>query len=125
MLRITKLIGRDKIFDYLKNPKVTKVELNNRENKSLKNPFVCRIYLYLDTQIKDTKEEHINMVLGNCKRHENLKIPFLKGIVAQKELGWLSATHIKKLMEIEKTHDIDLCIPNYFLDLIDTFEDKK
>jgi hypothetical protein len=130
MIRITKLIGRDKIFDYLNNPKVCKVELNNRENKGLKNPYVCRIYLYLDTQIKSSQQDDIATIFGQCRKYGLMQLgkgsnSFLKGICGQEKLGWLSRTHINKLIEIEKKENICFSIPKYFHDLIDKFEDKK
>lgn len=130
MIRITKLIGRNQIFDYINNPKVTKVELNNRDNKGLVNPNVCRIYLYLDTQYKNSQVDHIPTILGSCYKYslgplgKNSR-SFLSGICGQLELRWLSQTHLKKLVEIEKKEKINLSIPKYFFELINEFEDKK
>lgn len=123
MLRITKLIRRERIFDYLNNPKVAKVELNNGRNKGLKNPKLCKIYLYLDTQVKGSQDDSIQSILGACKKNE-VDIPFIKGIRSQRALGWLSRTHVKKLKEIEVERGLNLSIPHYFWDLIEEFEDK-
>lgn len=130
VIRVTKLISRDRIFDYTGNPKITKIELNNRDNKGLINPHVCRIYLYLDTQTKNSQHDDISVVLGACRKYSLEPLgkgsnSFLKGLCGQLQLGWISRTHINKLVEIEKKENINLSIPKYFFKLIEEFEDKK
>lgn len=125
MILITKIIGRDKIFDYIGNPKVCKVELNNREN-NLKNPFACKIYLYLDTQMKNSQHDDISTVIGQCRKYSKEPLSegsnsFLNGIYSQLALGWLSVTHLNKLVEIQEKEGINLSIPKYFFALIEEF----
>lgn len=125
MIRITKIIDRKKIFDYLGNPKVCKVELNNREN-NLKNPNVCKIYLYLDTQVKDSNIEHLHPVFGSCLKFSsevsnNKNSTFLSAIYPQRNLNWISETQLNRL--VEKEENIKLSIPKYFLELIKEFKD--
>ena len=127
MIRITKIIDRKKIFDYLSYPIVCKVELNNREN-NLKNPNVCKIYLYLDTQVKNSNIERLQTIFGSCYKfskelsNEHNKT-YLSSICSQKELNWLSETQINRLVEIEKEENINLSIPKFFFDLIDEYKD--
>lgn len=126
MIRITKIIGRDKIFDYLGNPNVCKVELSNAENKGMKNPKACKVYIYLDTQNLSSQNDDVYSILGQCLKYsieplEKGSNSFLKGILAQRELGWLSATHIKKLVVIEEKNKICFGIPKYFFEFIEEF----
>jgi len=127
MIRITKIIDRKNIFDYLGNPKVCKVELNNREN-NLKNPNVCKIYLYLDTQVKNSNIERLHPIFGSClkfssKMSNEKNKTFLSAIYPQRSLNWLSETQINRLVEIEKEENIKLSIPKFFFDLINEFKD--
>ena len=130
MLRITKLIGRDRIFDYLNDPKVHKVVVSVPENKGLTNPHVCRIQLYLNTENAEKNKDHVLDILGQCRKNSVNPMgkgvnSFLKGILTQGKECWLSGSHIKKLLTIQEKEKINLSIPKYFVDLINEYSDKK
>lgn len=50
MIRITRFIAKDRVFDVLYLPFVSKIELHSQGNRTLTNPAICKVNIYLIMQ---------------------------------------------------------------------------
>lgn len=116
MLRITKLIGKVDLFTLLSNPDVGKIELLNNQNKSLTNPNVCRVNIYLRINI-----DHICSIVGRCREakatHKNWKkgnAAYVTGTCSILQEQFIKWSKVKRLKEIEKEEGLNFGIPAHF-----------
>ena len=127
MIRITKLIGKDDLFNVMLMDTVTKVELLNSENKTLTNPNVCRVNLYLRININD-----LPTIIGNCKSSINTHPKwkkgnkgFVTGFCSSLNDNFIKWSNIKKLRIIGEEESISFSIPTYYDELVSKFDHYK
>ena len=114
---------RSELFDWLENPKISKVVLHRAKNGNLKNDALCDVYVFHYVDFAD-----IVNIIGACKvainndgRHGILSgkhHTFLNGIQSQKQHGFLSKSMIIKLMDIEIKYDMNLSISNVIREIV-------
>lgn len=119
MIRINKIINKNDLLDLLKDTNVAKIELLSSKNKELKDLKVCRVFIYLKTDIK-----LLCSLVGNCKKSKEQSIKnknFLSGICSILQCGFIRSTHVLKLIEIEKNEGLNLSIPKEWIKLIEKY----
>ena len=124
MLRITKLVGKVDIFTLLSHPDIGKIELLHSQNKSLTNPNVCRVNIYLRVNI-----DHVCSIVGRCreakKTHTGWKkgnSPFVSGLGSVLQDQFIKWSKVKRLKEIEIQEGVNFGIPGYFETLVKQFD---
>lgn len=124
MLRITKLVGKVDIFTLLNHPDIAKIELLNSQNKSLTNPNVCRVNIYLRVKI-----DHVCSIVGKCcelkKTHTGWKkgnSAFVSGLGSVLQDQFIKWSKVKRLKEIEIQEGVKFGIPDYFETLVKQFD---
>lgn len=113
MIRTRKIIGRDKIFDYVGNSEIAKLEILTSKQKTLKNKEVVSVYIYHRLSWND-----VLTMIGRCKiyceknpdRLKNSHTDFVTGMLSAKRDGFVSECNINKLIEIELKTGFDFCI---------------
>ena len=123
MIRIRHMILKENLFDWVSNPKVSKVVLDREQNSKLKKDDLCKIFVFHYVKI-----EEINTIFGSCKviikENKNESFldgkdhAFLNGIMSQKLYGFLSKSMITKLIGIEEKYDVNLSISKNIRELI-------
>lgn len=63
MIRISRIVAKDKIFNLLERKYISKIELKQHKQK-FRNPVICRAYIYLNL---DNDNEYFNSVMSNIK----------------------------------------------------------
>jgi len=108
MIRTRKLIGKAQLFDYLGQPEISKIEINTCKQKTLKNKEICSIYIYHRINWAD-----ICSVIGRCEaaKLEDLGADesykeFVTNFCSCKRDGFVTASNINKLVEIEKKNRV-------------------
>ena len=103
MIRTRKIIGKDKIFEYVGNENIAKLEILTSKQKSLKNDQVCSVYIYHRVNFMD-----VCNILGRCRTfiethpdREKYK-SFVTGLMSARQVGFVSECNINKLIEITK-----------------------
>jgi len=117
------MILKENLFDWVSNPKVSKVVLDREQNSKLKKDDLCKIFVFHYVKI-----EEINTIFGSCKviikENKNESFldgkdhAFLNGIMSQKLYGFLSKSMITKLIGIEEKYDVNLSISKNIRELI-------
>jgi len=123
MIRVRHLIPKHEIFNYLENPEVSKILLYRKRNDALKQDYLCDVQVFYDVEFNE-----IATIIGACKvlvdkdGREGLLTgahhAFLNGIQSQKQLGFLTKTIIKKLIDIESIYNENLCISEKIREII-------
>lgn len=134
MIRIEHIIKKDKIFNWVNDPEICRVELSRHKNGKLKDDSVCKIYSFHRISISDG--DHISTILGGCKKavEDNDALPkaerflteidhaYLTGIQNQLHYNWLSRSMINKLLDIQKRNQkINLGIPKKIINLVEKY----
>ena len=124
MLRITKLVPKVDLFTLLNNPDVAKVEMLNNQNATLKNPYICRVQIYLRINKND-----LSFLTANCEaatqRHETWQKghkPFVTGICSIKQAGFIKWSAVQKLANISNIEGVDFGIPKSYQKLVAQFD---
>ena len=110
MFRKSFIIKKENFFNWVEDKQISKVEIADSYNKSLRNESLCKIYVYFKLQPMT-----LETIFGACKKEsENIKISsdhaFLTGIQSLKSCGFISEKNLKKLIDIEKRNGINLSI---------------
>ena len=109
MYRKSFIIKKENLFKWIENEQVSKVEIANCYNKSLRDKSLCKIYVYFKINYND-----FYTIIGSCKTNidkvNSYDGQFLKGIKSIKGEGFISEKLLKKLIDIEKRNDINLSI---------------
>jgi len=109
MYRKSFIIKKENLFKWIENEQVSKVEIANCYNKSLRDKSLCKIYVYFKINYND-----FYTIIGSCKTNidkvNSYDGQFLKGIQSLKGEGFISEKLLKKLINIEKRNDINLSI---------------
>jgi len=122
MIRKSYIIHRDKFFDIALDERVSKVEIANSYNKTLRDKSLCKIYVYY----KLTYDEWMSItnMLKKCDELSTLfdiefgkkrmtKISsYLKGLQSCIRDGFISAKHCEKIEAIsEQFNGYNFMIP--------------
>lgn len=131
MLRQTRLIQRDDIWNYIDSPLVSKVTIARRKNVGLTNPALVKIYSYwkLPTHALNDLCGNIQAQTHNYKlRVKNIKLGIpemtnpewneLNAIISAKSNGFVRTKDIQLLLEYEKRFKMNFMIPSEILDLL-------
>lgn len=129
MIRISKIIAKDKLFDYINDPMISKVELPASLNRALKNKFVCKIKMYIKDFVFESGNNTMSSnIFGTCEYHiQNTELSqkdrqFIKSIRDQKKLGWIKASQIHKLVDFQKRTNLSLPISKELIQLIEKYK---
>lgn len=124
MIRITKIINKGDLFDYMSNPEISKVEMLRSENKTLFDKNRCKVRLYLSVPY-----EQLNTILGDCQKHKAEKTDwkkgnecFIGGVGSTKHTGFIRASVLNKIIEISKEEKINISVPKSFIKLINKYQ---
>jgi len=103
-LRLPKiLVNKKEVYNLI--DKYDKIEINKQINKGLVNINVTKVIPYLYIKFDD-----LATIIGCANKHSDLNIPILSGIASSKSNPMISHKTVRKLMEIEKKHSINLAI---------------
>ena len=110
MFRKSFIIKKDNLFKWIESEQLSRVEIANSYNKTLRDKTLCKIYVYFKIPIMD-----LNTIFGACKSElEKIKIgidhAFVNGIQNLKGQGFISEKHLKKLIEIEERNGVNFSI---------------
>ena len=129
MIRISKIIAKDKLFDYVNDPMISRIDLPASLNRALKNPFVCKVLLYVkDTpECEKAPEGRMHGIFTMIKKYYKTTLidgddHYLRGIMSQKDLGFIKSSQIFKLSEIEKKNNIDLGVRKELFEIIEKYK---
>lgn len=136
MIRIRQLIKKDELSQWIDNPEIVKVEISHANTQRLKNKTLYDVHVYFRTQKKnECCDNAVNSILGACakviadndiqKFLSDTDHAFLNGIQNQKHLGFLKASMINKLLEIQKKYEISLNISKELRNLVKKFSYEK
>jgi hypothetical protein len=105
-VRVSHLIKKSEIVDFLNKDIYQKVEWTRGKNVGLKNPDVCKIRTYHAVPL-----EVFNSMFGNIKKwvSENAENPafvyedktFLTSIQSCTKTGWISKSHLVKIINLQ------------------------
>lgn len=115
MIRKSITVKKEKVFDFLEDPLVSKIEIKRDGNMSREDKSIIKIYIYKNTDKKLLREFRNNLVgVVKKKNEENNWVSlenrdYLAGLVSTK---FLKDTCIERLKEIEVEEDINLSIPH-------------
>ena len=113
MYRKSFIIKRENLFKWVESDHISKIEITNTYNKSLRDRSLCKIYVYFKISC-----EELLTILGCCKKEMiNIQVlssdrQFLKGIQNLRGLGFLPEKHLLKLIDIEQRNGINFSISN-------------
>lgn len=120
-------MGKEDLFKVMLMDSVAKVELLHSENKTLTNPNVCRVNIYLRININD-----ICTLVGECKaakqRHTKWNKgnePFVSGFGSVIKDGFMKWSKVQKLRTIGEEEGIDFAIPKHYDKLVAQFDHYK
>lgn len=110
MYRKSFIIKKEDLFKYIESEFISKVEIANSYNKTLRDKSLCKIYVYFKIP-----HEELMSIFSKCKIEvEKIKNPtdhsFLNGIQSLKGEGFISEKLLNKLIDIEKRNGISLSI---------------
>jgi len=124
MLRITKIILKDKVFDLLNDPKIAKISMDSGKNKSIKNEAMVRTSIYLKVQFCDwvcVNKKIASTIQSHAFVNNENKI-FLCSLASSFKVGYIKARYISKLKEMQIEENVNFNIPKYFTTLIEQYE---
>lgn len=110
MIRTRHIVDKCGIFKFIEDPKISKIEILSSAQKTLKDPSVRSVYVY-----HRVNWNLMCSVLGNCKIaaiHFLEHRPFLNGILSSKSVGFISASNIKELFNIQRETGFNFGIPD-------------
>lgn len=121
-IRITKIIKKDSLDSYIKDPLVSKISIVRRKN-NLNDPTAVKIDLYISIDM-----QLFHNMIGQCHNiAKNNKIgngvnSFLNGLGNCKVCGHISQGDVIRLLQIEQTYKINLSIPKNYINLINLYK---
>lgn len=105
MIRKSYIIHRDNFFNIALDERVSKVEIANSYNKTLRDKSLCKIYVYykltMDEWMSITnmlKQCQINAKEFELKEYSS----FLTGVSSAISYGFLPEKHYNKILEISE-----------------------
>jgi ribosomal protein S17E len=131
MIRTRLLLKRDELFNWLQNPDIVKIEMNNYDNRRLKNKTICDCDVYHRTSVGE-----IHSILGNCaalvKESDTVSHilspkdhSFLNGFQTQKTYGYLTRKMVKQLLKIEEDYNVKLNISKRIRNIVSTYSTEN
>jgi len=123
MIRIKRIIRFSEIPEIIKRTEIRNISIYGSKSRGLENPEVLRVFMFLTSP---NMKDEFNSIFGLLQKYKLIPLgtgdnSYIKGIIPQKNLGWLSITHIKKLQEIEKRNDIHFGISKNIIKLIQKY----
>jgi len=120
MLRVSKIIPKDKLFEFIEDPNVVKVEVSSSYN-NLRDKTLCKIYVYLKISIFD-----VCSVVGNIKKEikqttgmTQSNWDYLHGFLGSSlQQGFVTTSDVVNLTRIEDEQGILFGIPKNWYKLI-------
>ena len=110
MFRKSFIIKKENLFNWVEDKRVSKVEIANSYNKTLRDKSLCKIYVYFKLDIMEFQ----NIFKAIKREIDKVKISSdhgcLNGFQSLKGEGFISEKHIKKLLDIQKRNGINLSI---------------
>lgn len=109
MIRQSKILPKNKIFDLVDDKSIAKVELKHQDNKRLNDPTVVKAYIFHRWPIGD-----LHTIAGNCKSiASSNSVPQPEsGLVAAmadyKHRGYYQGTNLIKLMSISDKYGVNI-----------------
>lgn len=115
MLRKTFFVEKSKVLDIIQRNDVVKVEISKSDNKGLKNPKICKVMVYFQTDFLA-----LCNFIGHCKfvkekYPKQANIGLLTGIATSKGNGFIRESIVLKLKSFEDKSGINLNIPKELL----------
>lgn len=114
MIRKSIVVKKEEVFDFLKDPLVSKIEIK-RDGNTRNDDTIIRVHIYMNTTKEIFRNFKWNLIgIVETKNEENTWISlenrdYLAGLVSAK---FLKETCIERLKEIEVEEDINLSIPH-------------
>lgn len=113
-IRTKTIIGKDKMFELLKDPNIMKVELTYAENRVITNEHACKAHIYYRITFVS-----FSNLLGQCLATHDLKDDegnfvvkkkrgLLSGLQSCKHHGWIALSDLNKIAEIERENNITI-----------------
>jgi hypothetical protein len=126
MIRITKIIPKDEVFGLLENPEISSIEMNSQKNRSIKNPKMVRVSMYISVPFSEFVNvmKTVDLIGYNHTFLKKSNQNFVYTLRMAFKMGYIRAKHILKLKEIENQENIHFQIPNRFLKLIEKYDGK-
>jgi hypothetical protein len=111
MYRKSFIIKKENLFKWVESDQISRIELANSYNKSLRDKTLCKIYAYFKIDPKSiigilSSVENQRNNIENSSDHA-----FLTGIQSVKSCGYITEKMINKLREIEKRNHVNFSIP--------------
>lgn len=121
-IRVSKIIRKNDLELYIKNPEISKVSIVRRKN-NLRNPDLLKVDIFIVVE----RQAFFNMIgranfIGKTTTIGNGVNCFLNGIGNAKKCGFMTSTDINKLKTIETTYNLNFSIPNHYFDLINKYK---
>jgi hypothetical protein len=116
MIRFTKIIKKDDLWNLMEDPLISKIEILRREN-NLRDQTLCKIHFYVFVNFWD-----VCTMLGSIKKHGG-KDPLFNGIQGIKGDGFIKGSILKKIRDKAIEKDIKIDFPKYFFELIDKYDE--
>lgn len=115
MLRKTFFVEKSRVLDIIKRDDVVKVEITKSDNKGLRNPNICKVMVYFQTDFLA-----LCNFIGHCKtvkeNHPKVaNIGLLTGIATSKGNGFIRESTVMKLKSFQDRTGICLNIPKELL----------
>lgn len=114
MIRITKIVKKESIFDILNDPLVLKVELIRSKNIDLTNDTVCRVVIYqnISPQITHNFYTVLRNIVTDKNKNNTWKSTnnrdFLSGLLGN---SFIRKVNYFKIKQIELEEDVSFGMP--------------
>ena len=114
MIRKSIVVKKEEVFDFLKDPLVSKIEIK-RDGNTRNDDTIIRVHIYMNTTKEIFRSFKWNLTgIVKTKNEENSWVSlenrdYLAGLVSAK---FLKETCIERLKEIEVEESINLSIPH-------------
>jgi len=93
MIRIRQIILKENIFEWVLNPKVSKVVLSRGKNKTIEKPALCVAHVFHHVDFSE-----IAVILGACKVLVDKNREKSNRFVEEKHLSFLTGVQSLKFM---------------------------
>lgn len=121
-IRITKIIHKTQLDDYVKDQNICRISIVRRKN-NLSNPNLLKVELFIlvDKQKFHNLIEQCKVISKNNKIGNGVN-SFLNGLGNAKVCGFISCGNIIKLQSIELEYNLNLSLPHIYLELITKYK---
>lgn len=123
MFRKSFIIKKENLFNWVSSEKVSRVEIANCYNKTLKDKTLCKIYVYFRLH-----PEEFHAIFGKIAQNLEIVTPqdrnYIKGLLGLKGDGFVAEKHIIKLREIAKRNKVDFNISNHIISFLNFKESQ-